>query len=189
MAEAAVLLRRLLAALLVLSGSSALAVEPPEHGLQRLMVEMQGALARGGPAGEHAAARLLRQRLVPLLDVDGIARRVTGPLWNALGPASQGRLKLMVRSRLEEVAVTALERHREAVRDWLAGASVVPGRPYGHDRRLVRLRHPGAFPDEVRLWLVRTGQSWRVANISASGFSLAGLSQAMLAPALGGGVP
>lgn len=165
-------------------GTPAVARDDAMSRLQYLMTGLQLALSPGRPPG--ALEALVRHQLVPLLDMEGIARQVTGPPWSASGPAARRRFQAQVQLRLERLALAALREHGGKVRDWLAGARLLaPSRPEP-GRLLVRLRHPQATPDEVRLWLTRGPRGWRVVNVTAAGFGLAGMADALLGPAAGG---
>ncbi len=164
-------------------GAPAQAGDDPMPRLQHLVTSLQMALMPGRPAG--ALESLVRQQLIPLLDVEGIARQVTGPRWSASGAATRSRFKVQIRQRLEHLALSALREHGAKVRAWLAGARLLPPSRPEPGYLLVRLRHPQGSPDEVRLWLAGGHQGWRVVNVSTVGFSLAGMAKALLGPASG----
>src|SRR6056297_3613794 len=151
--------------------------------VQHLMTSLQAALVPGRPPG--ALESLVRQQLIPLLDVEGIARQVTGPRWSASGPAARSRFQAQIRQRLERLALSALQEHGGKVRAWLGGARLLPPSRPEPGYLLVRLRNPQASPDEVRLWLSRGPRGWRVVNVSTVGFSRAAMAEALLGPASG----
>ncbi|MDZ7751008.1 MAG: ABC transporter substrate-binding protein [Gammaproteobacteria bacterium] len=162
----------------------AAARDDPTPQVRHLMTRLQAALTPGrSPAALEA---VVRHQLIPALDVEGIARQVTGPRWNASGPAARSRSQAQARARLEHVALVALREHGDEVRAWLAGAHLLPPSRPDPGHVVVRLRHPQAMPDEVRLWLTRGPRGWRVANATVAGFSLMGMAGTLLGPAAGG---
>lgn len=167
-----------------LGATVAAARDDPMPRLRHLMTSLQAALVPGRAPG--ALEPVVRHQLMPLLDVEAIARQVTGPRWSASGPAARSRFQAQVQRRLEGLALAALGEHGGKVRTWLAGARLLPpSRPEpGH--LLVRLRHPQATPDEMRLWLAGGPRGWRVVNVTTAGFSLMGMADVLLGPASGG---
>ena len=182
-------LRGLLGALLLvimaaLVSRPAVALEAPGVLVHRLVGGLQAALAPR-PGRPNAVASVVAGELVPRLDLDAIARRVTGPRWSALGPAGRSRLKHRMEERIQRLAAAALEEHGGLVRRWLAGARVLPARRAAGGQVLVPLRNPRMAPEEIRVWLSPHRDGWRVAEVAASGVSLAALSQLLAAPAFG----
>jgi ABC-type transporter MlaC component len=174
--------RRFLAGLMAAAAAllvQAAASEAPDAWLNRVWAEFFAALRASPPRDTAQAQALLERQLVPLLDVEALARRIVADAWTQATPAARRELVAALRLALPRRHAPALLRLRPMNLQVLYSRRPAPG-----SAEVYAWVQAASLQAPLRFALVDNGQGWRAADVTVLAFSLSQSLRAELLPAL-----
>jgi phospholipid transport system substrate-binding protein len=142
----------------------------PDQILRQGIDRLKGFLARGGAAGRDEIRDFLDTEIAPYFDFEYMAQWAAGPLLREMSEEEKAELA----TRLEDMFFAALARNLGALSDPPPRIEVFPPRmrPYSREVNVTaRVLRPGAAPMRMQFRFYRSGEGWKVFDVTANGTS------------------
>jgi ABC-type transporter MlaC component len=157
----------------------AAASEAPDAWLNRVWAEFFAALRARPPRDPAQAQALLERQLVPVLDFEGLARRIVAESWPASTAAARSEFVAALRRALPRRYARPLLRLQAMTLRALYSRRPAPG-----ESEVFAWLQSASLQVPLRVALRDGGNGWRAADVTVLAFSLSQSLRAELLPAL-----